>query len=32
VPAEVKAKLNELLVALRDGSLKTNVPPTKPAQ
>lgn len=31
VPAEVKARLDEILAALRDGSLKTNVPPTKPA-
>jgi basic membrane protein A len=30
VPAEVKAKLDEILAGLRDGSLKTNVPPTKP--
>lgn len=30
VPAEVKAKLEELEKALQDGSLKTGVPPTKP--
>jgi basic membrane protein A len=30
VPAEVKAKLAEMEKALRDGSLKTGVPPTKP--
>lgn len=32
VPAELKTKMDALLVALRDGSVKTNVPPTKPAQ
>jgi basic membrane protein A len=30
VPADVKAKIQEIDAALRDGSLKTNVPPTKP--
>ncbi|AUX26376.1 membrane protein [Sorangium cellulosum] len=32
VPAEVKAKMEELRKALLDGTLKTNVPPTKPGQ
>lgn len=32
VPADVKAKMEEILTALRGGSLKTGVPPTKPAQ
>lgn len=31
VPADVKAKLQEIQKALLDGSLKTNVPPTKPS-
>lgn len=30
VPADVKAKMEEILQGLRDGSIKTNVPPTKP--
>jgi len=30
VPAEVKAKMEEIAKALIDGSLKTNVPPVKP--
>ena len=30
VPAEVKAKMEELAAALIDGSIKTNVPPVKP--
>jgi len=30
VPAEVKAKIQEIDKALKDGSLKTNVPPAKP--
>lgn len=30
VPADVKAKMEEILKGLRDGSIKTNVPPTKP--
>jgi basic membrane protein A len=30
VPAEVKAKMEEIAAALLDGSLKTNVPPVKP--
>ncbi len=30
VPADVKAKIKEIDQALKDGSLKTNVPPTKP--
>ncbi|WP_438024917.1 BMP family lipoprotein [Sorangium sp. So ce233] len=32
VPAEVKAKMEELRKALLDGTLKTGVPPTKPGQ
>ncbi|WP_438005935.1 BMP family ABC transporter substrate-binding protein [Sorangium sp. So ce321] len=32
VPAEVKAKMEELKKALLDGTLKTNVPPSKPGQ
>jgi basic membrane protein A len=32
VPAEVKAKMQEILKGLQDGSIKTGVPPTKPAQ
>lgn len=32
VPAEVKAKMEDLRKALHDGTLKTNVPPTKPGQ
>ncbi len=32
VPAEVKAKMQEILKGLRDGTIKTGVPPTKPAQ
>ncbi|XYH96562.1 BMP family lipoprotein [Sorangium sp. So ce1128] len=32
VPAEVKAKMEELRKALLDGTLKTNVPPAKPGQ
>ncbi len=32
VPAEVKAKMEEIAAALKDGSLKTNVPPVKPAE
>lgn len=31
VPADVKAKMEEINKALKDGSLKTNVPPVKPA-
>jgi hypothetical protein len=30
VPAEVKAKMEEINTALLDGSLQTNVPPAKP--
>ncbi len=30
VPAEVKAKMEEIAKGLKDGSIKTNVPPTKP--
>ena len=30
VPAEVKAKMEEIAKALADGTLQTNVPPTKP--
>lgn len=30
VPADVKAKMEEILKGLRDGTIKTNVPPTKP--
>lgn len=30
VPADVKAKMDEILKGLTDGSIKTNVPPTKP--
>jgi basic membrane protein A len=30
VPAEVKAKMEEINTALLDGSLQTNVPPVKP--
>lgn len=30
VPAEVKAKMQEIDAMLRDGSLQTNVPPVKP--
>jgi basic membrane protein A and related proteins len=30
VPAEVKAKMEEIKAALSDGSLQTNVPPVKP--
>jgi basic membrane protein A len=30
VPAEVKAKMEEINTALLDGSLTTNVPPVKP--
>jgi basic membrane protein A len=30
VPADVKAKLQEVDKGLKDGSIKTNVPPTKP--
>ena len=32
VPANVKAKMEEIQKALTDGSLKTDVPPAKPAQ
>ncbi len=32
VPAEVKAKLDEIAAGLKDGSIKTNVPPAKPAE
>lgn len=32
VPAPVKAKMEEILKGLRDGSIKTGVPPTKPAK
>lgn len=32
VPAEVTAKMEEVNAALLDGSLKTNVPPVKPAE
>ena len=31
VPAETKARIDELRTQLEDGSLKTNVPPAKPA-
>jgi basic membrane protein A len=31
VPADVKAKMQEILTGLRDGSIKTNVAATKPA-
>ncbi|HEX9441935.1 MAG TPA: BMP family ABC transporter substrate-binding protein [Roseiflexaceae bacterium] len=31
VPADVKAKLQEVDKGLQDGSIKTNVPPTKPS-
>jgi basic membrane protein A len=31
VPAEVKTKLQEIDKGLKDGSIKTNVPPAKPA-
>jgi basic membrane protein A len=31
VPADVKTKMDTILQSLRDGSLKTNVPPTKPS-
>ena len=31
VPAEVKAKIAEIDKGLKDGSLKTNVSPTKPS-
>jgi basic membrane protein A len=30
VPAEVKAKMEEIAAGLIDGSLTTNVPPVKP--
>ena len=30
VPADVKSKMDAILKGLRDGSIKTNVPPTKP--
>ena len=30
VPAEVKAKMEEINAALLDGSLQTDVPPVKP--
>jgi basic membrane protein A len=32
VPAEVKAKMEEIAAALIDGSIKTEVPPVKPAE
>lgn len=32
VPADVKAKLDAVKKGLEDGSIKTNVPPTKPAK
>ncbi len=32
VPADVKTKMEEINAALLDGSLKTNVPPVKPAE
>lgn len=32
VPAEVKAKMEEIAKMLKDGTLKTNVPPVKPAE
>jgi basic membrane protein A and related proteins len=32
VPADVKAKMEEILKGLRDGSIKTNVAPTKPGK
>jgi basic membrane protein A and related proteins len=32
VPAEVKAKLDEIAKGLKDGSIKTNVAPAKPAE
>ena len=31
VPAEVKTEMEALLKGLMDGSIKTNVPPVKPA-
>lgn len=31
IPADVKTKLQEIDKALKDGSIKTNVPPAKPA-
>jgi basic membrane protein A len=30
VPSEVKAAMEEIDAGLRDGSIKTNVPPEKP--
>ena len=32
VPADVKAKMEEIAAGLLDGSIKTNVPPVKPAE
>lgn len=32
VPADVKAKMEEIAAGLIDGSIKTNVPPVKPAE
>jgi basic membrane protein A and related proteins len=32
VPAEVKAKIDEITKMLQSGELKTDVPPAKPAQ
>jgi basic membrane protein A len=32
VPAEVKTEMEALLKGIKDGSIKTNVPPVKPAE